>query len=376
MKEINIADVLMNKRKEKGITQDELASYIGVSKASVSKWETGQSYPDVAFLPQLAAYFNISIDDLLDYRPQMTKEDIRKLYHKLSADFASESFDEVMVHCREIIKKYFACFPLLQQMGALILNHSMLAGNAEKTASLIREAKDLFARVTKESEDAELAKQALYMEASCFIALGNPNAALELLEGANAPSLSAEALLISAYQMTGKIEKAKAALQVGIYQHIVSLFGLFPSYFMLYMNDPEHYEEGLRRISAIAEAFDIKRLHPAILTNIYLSAAQGYTAQGMKDKALDMLQQYAGLVTSNIYPLRLHGDDFFNLLDDWMAEFDLGTAPPRDEKTIKQSMTDAVINNPAFSALISEPRFQRIAEKLKNNCQEASVWKC
>ncbi|MHC1772911.1 MAG: helix-turn-helix domain-containing protein [Flexilinea sp.] len=73
MKEINIANVLVNKRKEKGITQDELANYIGVSKASVSKWETGQSYPDVTFLPQLAAYFNISIDDLMDYKPQMTK---------------------------------------------------------------------------------------------------------------------------------------------------------------------------------------------------------------------------------------------------------------------------------------------------------------
>lgn len=53
-------------RKEKGITQDELANYIGVSKASVSKWETGQSYPDIAFLPQLAAYFNISVDELID----------------------------------------------------------------------------------------------------------------------------------------------------------------------------------------------------------------------------------------------------------------------------------------------------------------------
>jgi len=364
MKEINIANVLVNKRKEKGITQDELANYIGVSKASVSKWETGQSYPDVALLPQLAAYFNISIDDLMDYKPQMTKENIRKLYHKLSADFASEPFDEVMNHCHEIIKKYFACFPLLLQMGLLILNHSTLAGDMEKTASLIKEAKELFARVTKESEDVELAKQALYTEASCCMALGDANAALELLEGTNAPSLYTETLLIAAYQMTGKTENAKAALQAGVYQHIVSLFGLFTSYFALYGNEPERYEEAFRRVSAIAEAFDMKRLHPGVLANLYLSAAQGYAAQGNNDKALDMLGQYGELVTGNIYPLRLHGDDFFNLLDDWLAEFDLGTAPPRDEKTIKQSMADAVINNPAFSALTGEPRFQRIAEKL------------
>ena len=56
MKEINIARAIVNKRREKGLTQDDLANYIGVSKASVSKWETGQNYPDITFLPQLAAF--------------------------------------------------------------------------------------------------------------------------------------------------------------------------------------------------------------------------------------------------------------------------------------------------------------------------------
>lgn len=43
LNELNIAKTLVLKRKEKGITQEELAAYIGVSKASVSKWETGGS---------------------------------------------------------------------------------------------------------------------------------------------------------------------------------------------------------------------------------------------------------------------------------------------------------------------------------------------
>ena len=94
MKEINIARTIINKRKEKGLTQDELASYIGVSKAAVSKWEIGQSYPDITFLPQLATFFNISIDELMGYEPQMCKEDIHKLYLSLSYDFAVKPFDD------------------------------------------------------------------------------------------------------------------------------------------------------------------------------------------------------------------------------------------------------------------------------------------
>lgn len=110
MKEINTAKTLIVKRREKGITQDKLAAYIGVTKASVSKWETGQSYPDITFLPQLAAYFNISIDELIGYAPQMTEEDIKKLYHRLVSDFTEKPFDEVITECSRIIKNIIPVF--------------------------------------------------------------------------------------------------------------------------------------------------------------------------------------------------------------------------------------------------------------------------
>jgi len=105
MKEINIARMLVVKRREKGITQDELAVYMGVSKASVSKWETEQSYPDITFLPRLAAYFNISIDELMGYAPQMDRTDIKRLYLRLARDFAEKPFVAVLAECREIVKK-------------------------------------------------------------------------------------------------------------------------------------------------------------------------------------------------------------------------------------------------------------------------------
>lgn len=53
MKEINIGRVLIKNRHKRGITQDELATHLGVSKGAVSKWETGSSLPDILLLPQL-----------------------------------------------------------------------------------------------------------------------------------------------------------------------------------------------------------------------------------------------------------------------------------------------------------------------------------
>lgn len=58
---IEIGTVIRNKRKEKGITQQRLADFIGVSKASVSKWESNQSYPDITILPLIVTYFDISL---------------------------------------------------------------------------------------------------------------------------------------------------------------------------------------------------------------------------------------------------------------------------------------------------------------------------
>jgi len=276
MKEINISRILADKRKEKGITQEELAKYVGVSKASVSKWETGQSYPDITFLPQLATYFNISIDDLMGYEPQMSKEDISKLYHKLASDFTSKPYDDVLNNCSDIIKKYYSCFPLLLQMGVLILFHSNLSKDINKTTSLIMEAKELFIRVKKESEDVELIKQAQYMEANCYIALRDSKSAIQLLEDMNKPLLIVENLLAASYQMEGKTNEAKSTLQIGIYQYAVSLFSLLPFYLMICMDETKRYEEILHRAFLIEEAFNMKEILPAASIELCIIAAHGY----------------------------------------------------------------------------------------------------
>lgn len=366
MKEINIARAIISKRREKGLTQDDLASYIGVSKASVSKWETGQSYPDITFLPQLAAFFNISIDELMGYEPQMDKEDIRKLYLKLSADFTIKPFDEVLGHCREIAKKYFSCFPLLFQIGALLVNNSVESGNMNEAFTVLAEAKELFIRVKKESEDTELCQLALNMEAFCALTLGNANDVIELLEGTSRKIISTETLLAPAYQMIGKLREAKSVLQVGIYQHMGLLFGVLTDYLLLCADEPKQFEETYRRAFAVADAFDLKKLQPSMLMKFHILSAQGYTALGNISKALEILEEYTALVTGDIYPLKLKGDGYFDLLDAWIEELDLGDALPRDEALVRQSMADCIVNNPTFNALAEERRFQRITEDLKN----------
>ena len=59
---------IRNLRKSKVLTQEELAEKLSVSSQAVSKWETGASSPDISLLPLIARFFNISIDELFNYR--------------------------------------------------------------------------------------------------------------------------------------------------------------------------------------------------------------------------------------------------------------------------------------------------------------------
>ena len=377
MNEINIAHTIVNKRKEKGLTQDELANFIGVSKASVSKWETGQSYPDIVLLPQLAAYFNISIDDLMGYEPKMTNEDIRKLYKELSIEFTRKPFDEVMNRCRDITKKYFSCFPLLLQIGGLYINYgyyTVASIDDEQKVSVVEEAKELFIRVKEQSDDLELKHLALHLEATCEVILGNPNEVIELLkDGKRHATSSNEILLSQAYMMTEKVDEAKTALQDSIYDSILELFSYIPPYLAISIDDTGHFDEMCKRTMELIKLFNVKELFPTGILPFYLAAAQGYLANENLDKALEMLEEYSVVATSITYPLvLLKKDEFFKFVDVSTEELPFGTAElPRDEKSIKQSIIDAVANSPAFSALNENRQFKSIVRKLKEKLRDA-----
>ena len=104
--ELPIGQEIAKRRKDKQITQTELADFMSVSKASVSKWETGQSYPDITLLPLLAAFFDCSVDDLLVINSQLTTQEIKRIYQLLKDSFETKSADDVLLMLRGFIRRY------------------------------------------------------------------------------------------------------------------------------------------------------------------------------------------------------------------------------------------------------------------------------
>lgn len=74
----NMNEIIAKLRKDAGLTQEQLASIIGVSPQAVSKWETGTTMPDILLLPVIADIFDKDIDYLFGRLREKTEADIRK----------------------------------------------------------------------------------------------------------------------------------------------------------------------------------------------------------------------------------------------------------------------------------------------------------
>ena len=56
---------LQELRKQRGLTQEELAEVLYVSRTAISKWESGRGYPNIDSLKEISKYFSVSLDELL-----------------------------------------------------------------------------------------------------------------------------------------------------------------------------------------------------------------------------------------------------------------------------------------------------------------------
>lgn len=77
MKKQTLGMMISSLRKEKGMTQLELAGKMGVTDKAVSKWERDLSFPDINSIPKLAEVFEVSVDELMQVKTE-TKENMSK----------------------------------------------------------------------------------------------------------------------------------------------------------------------------------------------------------------------------------------------------------------------------------------------------------
>ena len=368
MNKLNLSDNIIRLRHEKKLTQEELADFMGVTKASVSKWEKGINTPDILLLPQLATYFDVTVDELIGYEAQLSSEQIRRQYADLSKDFATLPFVDALEKTRALAHKYYACYPFLLQLSVLYLNHYMLAETEEERKSLLMEAIEWCNRILENCSDVGVCSDAVVLKAVLHLQLGKAKEAIETLEPSADPSrLSGQngTLLVQAYQLAGDTDKARNYAQVKQYLDLLNLIGDATLDISLNENNIEHCEETIRRITGIMELYHLETLHPNVAAQFQFQSAIVYAVNGREEETLAALHLFEKCVNRLLETERieLHGDDYFNQLDAWIDRLPLGSMAPRNKSFIRQSLREA-LKHPAFDSIKEQEKFQRLVRRL------------
>lgn len=126
---IKIGEIVSGLRREKGVTQEQFANAVGVSVPAVSKWETGQSYPDITLLPVIAEYFSVSIDALMDFNLMERDKTLSEFTKQINKHQRTGDFITGLSISREALKKYPNNFYFVYATA----NFLMSKGNSERT---------------------------------------------------------------------------------------------------------------------------------------------------------------------------------------------------------------------------------------------------
>lgn len=367
---LKLSENITRLRKEKKLTQDELADFMGVTKASVSKWETEQCMPDIMLLPRLASFFDVTIDELMGYDPQLTPEQIKRIYLDFTLEFTSKPCDEVFNKVRDTIKRYYSCYPLLLQICILYLNHASLAMDIEKVYDLLKEARELCVHIINSCDNVSINSDAISLKAVFDLQLGDSDDVIDQLEpilDTSRISTQNASILIQAYCASGLKDKAISFTQISMYLNIISLVGLSIQNLSININNKEVTYETIKRIDELSCTYDLNNLHPNIMGQFNYQSAINYIVLGDVERAIDKLNKYSdNLDTLLDDDCRLHGDKYFNQLDTYINALTLGSNPPRDKSFVRKNALMA-LENPIFKAIENNEEFilikKRIGEK-------------
>lgn len=214
-----IHQIILEKRKELGLTQEQVAAYLNVSTAAVSKWENGLSNPDISLLPPLARLLKTDINTLLCFTEDMTEQEIHHFCERITTLVTEKSFAEGFQEAAEKIHEYPHNETLLHSLALLLDSLLLFTTFSADERHPYEETITAWYQRLSESSDDKIRNFADYMMTTRLIRTGRYDEAQTILNRMPdkediMQSIADKALLqVLLYEEQGKPEKAAEDLQ-------------------------------------------------------------------------------------------------------------------------------------------------------------------
>ncbi|MDL0358409.1 helix-turn-helix domain-containing protein, partial [Clostridioides difficile] len=235
--QIKIGKVIQCLRKERNLTQEQLAKFIGVSTPAVSKWESGNSYPDIELLPLLADFFNVSIDKLLNYKIDLSEEEVMKIYKELESGFArieidlsteepKEEFRQDLESVKKLsnmyIEKYPKSYLLKLRICSLYQMYSYKFGKSELN-DRVKETMNILEDIVRNTDDIQIKETALIILSNAYCMLEDYEKAELYLNMIHKSIGDTSVNLAMIYLKQNRLEEAEILLQNKLFSNVFNI---------------------------------------------------------------------------------------------------------------------------------------------------------
>lgn len=360
MEKLLIGDVIYRLRKEKGITQEQLANFIGVSTAAVSKWESGISYPDITLLPIIATFFNVTIDTLLNFKIELSDEEVMNIFTECEKLFSSNKLAEAIEISKRYISKYPYSYHLKLRIGFLFTMYSWKSSEEEKGKKMIGYSIELFEDVARNCNKSELVEHALFQLGALYPSIDEDDKAIEALNRIHKSQLDPDVLLANIHMKKKEFKKAREILQSNLYKNINDITTLCLGLANSYIDDKKGLNiiERYHNLSInIQKAVSQGEGYKLNLSFEYLNFAQVYLKFNESKKAITMLQKMVGGLRDHDInePEKFSSIWCFNEI-------------PQEKRTITMNLYETIFKifeAPDFDLIRDSEEFMSIVKELK-----------
>ena len=195
-------------RLKKGLTQEQIACYLGVSTPAVNKWEKGNTYPDITLLPALARLLGTDLNTLLSFKDDLTNLEISNFADKIFEDASENGIDHAFEIAMNKIHEYPNCDQLTLAVASSLSAIIKIFESKNDTKVYEDKIESLYNRVIN-SDDVNIANLTKIMFISKYIENGSHDKAEELLNQLpDTPNYNKEIFQARLYINQNKLQEA------------------------------------------------------------------------------------------------------------------------------------------------------------------------
>lgn len=258
---MRIGETIRHYRKEKNLTQEELARRLGVTAPAVNKWENGNSCPDILLLAPIARCLDISLDTLLEFQRELTIEQVNAKIAEADERFKKNTYEETFQWIKGLVEEYPNDKRLCGQMALLLETRRLIQEVPEK------EEYDTFImegfRQALQSPELEVRNPAASSLYQFYLRKENYEEAEKCLEYFSKENPERKRKQAVIYERTGRIEEAYRTYEEILYADYMILDSVLMGLFQLAAKeeDTEHAKYYLRKREELVKWFERGEYH-------------------------------------------------------------------------------------------------------------------